>query len=153
VAEASRDQDGEHGSIGRTLEVIGDRWTMLVLRDAFRGIRRFDHLCADLGIARPVLADRLRKLVAAGLLSRVRYQDHPARYEYHLTPMGIELSPALVALMRWGDKWLAGGGRDVQLVHGPCGTELQQAFWCTRCQTTFGPLAIRASVGPAPATA
>ena len=141
----------DDSSIGRTLEVIGDRWTMLVLRDAFRGIRRFDHLRVDLGIARPVRADRLRKLVAAGLLERVAYQDRPARYEYHLTPMGIELSPALVALMRWGDKWLPEGEHDVTLVHGPCGTELEQAFWCRRCHTTFGPLAIRAAVAEASA--
>jgi DNA-binding HxlR family transcriptional regulator len=130
-------------SIGRTLGLIGDRWTMLVLRDVFRGLRRFDEFRTDLGIARPVLSDRLRKLVEAGVLEKVPYQERPVRYEYRLTAMGVELSPALVALMRWGDRWLAGDHQTVVLFHAPCGTELEQAFWCRTCATTFGPLAIR----------
>jgi DNA-binding HxlR family transcriptional regulator len=129
-------------SIARTVEIIGDRWTMLVLRDVFRGLRRFDEFRLDLGIARPVLSDRLRKLVEAGVLERVPYQDHPLRHEYKLTPMGVELSPALVALMRWGDRWLARDQPTTVLYHAACGTELQQAFWCPTCATTFGPLAI-----------
>lgn len=115
---------------------------MLILREVFRGIRRFDEFQQELGIARPVLSDRLRKLVDAGVLSKVAYQDRPPRYEYRLTPMGRELSPALVALMRWGDKWLAHDQPKVTLYHAPCGTELEQAFWCRTCATTFGPLAI-----------
>jgi DNA-binding HxlR family transcriptional regulator len=82
-------------SIARTLEVIGDRWTLLILRDAFRGVRRFDELQRDLGIARNVLTDRLTKLVDHGVLERRLYQRRPDRYEYRLTPRGIGLSPAL----------------------------------------------------------
>ena len=130
---------GELCSIDRALGVIGDRWTILILRDAFRGIRRFDELRADLQIARPVLADRLKKLVDAGVLARRQYQEHPPRYEYRLTPMGVELSPALVALMRWGDRWLNDGHPPTVLVHEPCGTELEQGFWCQSCQSTFSP--------------
>ena len=130
-------------SIGRTLDVIGDRWTMMILRAIFRGLHRFDDLCIDLGIARPVLSDRLSKLVDAGVLQKVPYQEHPPRYDYRLTAMGIELSPTLVALVRWGERWFADSKADVLLVHGPCGTELQQGFWCDECQTTFGPLAIK----------
>jgi DNA-binding HxlR family transcriptional regulator len=130
-------------SIARTLEIMGDRWTMLILRDVFRGRRRFDEIRLELGVARPVLSDRLRKLVDAGVLEKVPYQAHPPRYEYRLTPMGTELSPALVALMRWGDRWLAHEQSMTVLYHGPCGTELQQSFWCPTCATTFGPLAIR----------
>lgn len=130
-------------SIARTLEIIGDRWSMLVLREAFRGLRRFEEFRLDLGIARPVLSDRLRKLVDAGVLDKVPYQQHPLRHEYRLTPMGLELSPALVALMRWGDRWLSPNGPTTVLFHGSCGTELEQGFWCRSCQTTFGPLAIR----------
>jgi DNA-binding HxlR family transcriptional regulator len=137
------DADLPGNALVRTLELIGDRWTMLVLRAVFRGLRRFDQLRTDLTIARPVLADRLRKLVAAGVLEKVPYQEHPPRYEYRLTPAGLELSPALVALLRWGDKWLPDGGHDVTLVHAPCGTELEQAFWCRRCHTTFGPRAVK----------
>ena len=82
------------------LEIIGDRWTVLVLRGAFRP-HRFDDFRRDLDIARPVLADRLRRLVEAGVLERRQYCERPPRFEYHLTPMGVDLSPALVALMRW----------------------------------------------------
>ena len=130
-------------SIAQTLEIIGDRWTMLILRDVFRGLHRFDEFRVDLGIARPVLSDRLTKLVDAGILERVPYQAHPPRYQYRLTPMGTELSPALVALMRWGDHWLAHDQVGVVLYHGACGTELEQGFWCPTCATTFGPRAIK----------
>jgi DNA-binding HxlR family transcriptional regulator len=130
-------------SIAQTLEIIGDRWTMLILRDVFRGLHRFDEFRLDLGIARPVLSDRLAKLVDAGILDKVPYQEHPPRYEYRLTPMGTELSPALVALMRWGDHWLAHDQVGVVLYHGACGTELEQGFWCPTCATTFGPRAIK----------
>src|SRR3954471_19595602 len=108
-------------SIARALEVIGDRWTILIMRDAFRGIRRFDDFRRDLGIARPVLTDRLKKLVDAGVMVRRQYEVHPPRFEYRLTPMGIELSPALVALMRWGDRWMNDGHTPTVLVHEPCG--------------------------------
>ncbi len=140
----------EHGpcSIARALEVIGDRWTILILRDAFRGIRRFDELRRDLDIARPVLADRLRKLVDHGVLQKVQYQAHPPRYEYRLTPMGVELSPALVALMRWGDKYLADDGAPTVLVHETCGHALEQGFWCPSCRQTFSPGAIASRPGP-----
>ncbi|MBX7068426.1 MAG: helix-turn-helix transcriptional regulator [Microthrixaceae bacterium] len=126
-------------SIARALGVIGDRWTILIMRDAFRGIRRFDDFRRDLDIARPVLADRLRKLVDAGVMVKRRYQTHPERFEYRLTPMGMELSPALVALMRWGDRWLNDGHPPTILVHEPCGSELEQGFWCRTCQQTFSP--------------
>lgn len=136
-------------SIARTLEVIGDRWTLLVLRDAFRGIRRFDDFRRDLGIARPVLADRLRRLVDHGVLEKRPYSEHPPRYEYRLTPMGVDLSPALVALMRWGDRWLSGDdGPPTVLVHASCGHELDQPFVCWTCDQTFSPTAIRSRPGP-----
>ena len=132
----SREADG--CSIARALEVIGDRWTLLILRDAFRGIRRYEDFRADLGIARPVLADRLHKLVDAGVLSKRLYCSQPKRYEYRLTPMGIEISPALIALMRWGDRYFSDIPPTV-LVHADCGHEFEQAFWCGHCQQTFSP--------------
>lgn len=138
------DTPGTQGStIERTLALVGDRWTILVLRAAFRGIRRFDEFCADLGIARPILTGRLRKLVGAGLMTKELYQTNPPRYEYRLTPAGIALSPTLVALVRWGDQHLGGDSPPTTLVHAPCGTELVQAFWCGTCSTVFGPGAIR----------
>jgi DNA-binding HxlR family transcriptional regulator len=130
-------------TIERTLALVGDRWSILVLRAAFRGIRRFDDFCADLGVARPILTARLRKLVAGGLMTKELYQEHPPRYEYRLTPAGVALSPAIVALVRWGEQFVSTGAATTSLVHAPCGTELEQGFWCRTCATTFGPNAIR----------
>ncbi|HWL43357.1 MAG TPA: helix-turn-helix domain-containing protein [Ilumatobacter sp.] len=125
-------------------KLVGDKWSMLVVRDVFRGVRRFDDIQADLGVGRAVLADRLRRLTAAGILTKAPYGERPVRYEYRLTEMGLELSPVLVALLRWGDRWL-GGEPAAVLVHAPCGTEFEQAFWCNTCKTTFGPTAIRSA--------
>ena len=110
------------------------------VRDAFRGIRRFDELRRDLDIARPVLADRLRKLVDHGVLQKVQYQAHPPRSEYRLTPMGVELSPALVALMRWGDRHLSGElGPPVLLRHNPCGHVAEPLLVCSHCREELDP--------------
>lgn len=124
---------------------MGDRWSILIIRAALRGVRRFDEYQQDLGIARPILTSRLRRLVDGGVMAKERYQEHPPRYEYKLTPAGVDLSPALVALIRWGDHHLGAGDADIVLVHGPCGTELEQGFWCRRCACTFTPTAIRAA--------
>ena len=113
-----RAHDRSACSIAGSLDVIGDRWTMLILREAFRGTRRFDHFQRDLGLARNLLADRLSRLVDHGVFHKVLYQEHPPRYDYRLTPKGIDLSPSLVALMRWGDKWVSGeDGPPVVLVN------------------------------------
>jgi DNA-binding HxlR family transcriptional regulator len=133
----------EQTGIEAVAAMVGDRWTMLVLRDVFRGVRRFGELCADLGIARPVLVSRLNRLVEAGILEKVPYQSNPPRFDYRLTPMGVELSPALIALIRWGDRWFGDGEPTAHLVHAPCGHDFEQAFWCPTCRTTFGPDAIK----------
>jgi DNA-binding HxlR family transcriptional regulator len=134
----------DHGlGIETVAAIVGDRWSMLIVRDVFRGIRRFDALHEDLGVSRPVLAGRLKRLVEAGILERRRYQEHPPRDDYVLTPAGLELSPALVALIRWGDRWFGGTERTAVLVHAECGNEFDQSFWCRACATTFGPSDIR----------
>jgi DNA-binding HxlR family transcriptional regulator len=141
--------DDDACSIARTLEVIGARWTLLILRDAFRGVRRFDDLQRDLGIARNILTDRLQKLVDRGVLSKTPYQSRPVRYEYRLTPKGRDLSPALVALMRWGDKWLAEDGRPpLVLTHKACGEPVDQSFICWHCDETVTPAGLRGRPGP-----
>src|SRR5262249_52054022 len=94
-------------SIARTLDVVGERWTLLVLRDAFNGVRRFEDFPASLPLARNVLTDRLQTLVEHGILQRRRYQERPPRYEYRLTEKGFELYPVLIALLQWGDRHLA----------------------------------------------
>lgn len=143
--------ESREAGIEAVAALVGDRWSLLVLRDVFRGIRRFDALCDDLGVSRPVLAKRLKGLVEAGVLERVAYQDNPPRFDYRLTPAGTELSPALVALLRWGDRWHGDGERTAVLVHAECGTEFEQGFWCATCKVTFGPGAIRARATDVPA--
>jgi DNA-binding HxlR family transcriptional regulator len=103
----NRDYEGQNCSIARALEVVGERWTLLIIRDVFLGLRRFDVLQQSLGIARNVLADRLNRLVEEGVLERVRYSERPERFEYRLTRKGRELNIALTGLRQWGDKYLS----------------------------------------------
>jgi DNA-binding HxlR family transcriptional regulator len=135
-------------SIAATLEVVGDRWTVLILRDVFRGVRRFSELQEGLGIARNLLSDRLTRLVDHGVLERVPYQQRPLRCEYRLTAKGAGLSPALIALMGWGDHWYAEDGPPVELVHDRCGTPLEQRPRCPSCDTFVSPGHIRSRPGP-----
>jgi DNA-binding HxlR family transcriptional regulator len=102
-----RDYEGQNCSIARALEVVGERWTLLIVRDVFLGKRRFDELQENLGIARNVLADRLGRLVEEGILERVPYSERPVRHEYRLTTKGLELNVALTALRQWGDRYLS----------------------------------------------
>jgi DNA-binding HxlR family transcriptional regulator len=102
-----RDYEGQNCSIARALEIVGERWTLLIIRDVFLGLRRFDQLQASLGVARNVLTDRLNRLVDEGILERVRYSERPQRFEYRLTDKGRELSLALTALRQWGDEHLS----------------------------------------------
>jgi DNA-binding HxlR family transcriptional regulator len=102
-----RDYEGQNCSIARALEIVGERWTLLIIRDVFLGLRRFDQLQESLGIARNVLTDRLNRLVQEGILERVPYSERPTRYEYRLTDKGLELNVALTALRQWGDKHLS----------------------------------------------
>jgi DNA-binding HxlR family transcriptional regulator len=121
-------------SIARTLEVVGEWWTLLVLREAFRGVRRFDAMQANLGIARNTLTARLRTLEAHGILERRCYQERPARFEYRLTQKGRDLYPVLVALMQWGDRYAAGAaGPPVRLVHMGCGHDAPPVLACGHC--------------------
>ena len=102
-----RHYEGQVCSIARALELVGDRWTLLVIRDIALGLRRFDQLQNSLGVASNVLADRLNRLTADGILDRVRYGERPERFEYRLTKKGRELGVALLALMQWGDRYLS----------------------------------------------
>jgi DNA-binding HxlR family transcriptional regulator len=102
-----RDYQGQNCSIARALEIVGERWTLLILRDVFLGIRRFDELQESLGVARNVLTDRLHRLVGEGVLERVPYSERPTRYEYRLTAKGRDLNIALSGLRQWGDKYLS----------------------------------------------
>ena len=123
-----------HCSVARTLDIVGERWTLLILRDAFNGIRRFDDFLHSLGIARNILTDRLQTLVAHGILERRRYQERPPRYEYRLTAKGLDLFPVLTALTQWGDRYLAGeAGPPFLITHKTCGHEAVAAVLCPAC--------------------
>jgi DNA-binding HxlR family transcriptional regulator len=102
-----RDYTGQDCSVARALEIVGERWTLLIVRDVFLGRRRFEEFQQSLGIARNVLTDRLNRLVEEGILERVRYSERPERYEYRLTPKGRDLNIALTALRQWGDEYLS----------------------------------------------
>jgi DNA-binding HxlR family transcriptional regulator len=102
-----RDYEGQVCSVARTLEIVGERWTLLIVRDVFLGRRRFDELRDSLGIASNVLTDRLARLVEAGILERVRYSERPERFEYHLTDKGADLRVPILALMQWGDRYVS----------------------------------------------
>src|SRR5258708_115643 len=112
-------------SVARTLEIVGRRGALLAIREVFLGNRRFDEMARRTGVPRDTLAARLRALVDAGVLERVRYSDHPARFEYHLTQAGLALYPVILALMSWGDKYLAGDAGPPLVVEHSCGHGLR----------------------------
>jgi DNA-binding HxlR family transcriptional regulator len=127
------DYDGDACSAARALQVLGDRWTMLVLREVFNGVRRFDEISGHIGVARDVLTRRLNALVDEGVLTRTPYQEPGSRtrYEYRLTQAGKDLRPVLLALMAWGDQHRAGAeGVPVRVVHPDCGEEVHLALEC-----------------------
>jgi DNA-binding HxlR family transcriptional regulator len=121
-------------SIARSLAAAGEPWSPLIVRDVYIGINRFDDLQRDLGISRKVLAERLRHLVAAGILERRRYSKRPPRHEYALTRMGDELVDVLMAMIRWGDRWTAGdAGPPALYRHKACGEITHVEPHCAVC--------------------
>jgi DNA-binding HxlR family transcriptional regulator len=120
-------------SIARAVDVVGQRWTPLILRDLFAGMTRFEDIRRDLGIASNVLTVRLEELERNGVVERRQYQRTPARHEYVLTPKGRELFPVLVTLLAWGDKWLASDGPPALAVHTDCGNATTAKTVCAEC--------------------
>ena len=148
----ARDYPGQTCSVARSLELIGERWTLLILRDVFRGKRRFEDIRASLGIARNVLTARLEMLVEEGILERRLYQERPERHEYFLTEKGLDLWPVLVALVGWGDRHCAGDADPpMVLVHKECGGRMNDRRVCERCGAELGPRDARALEGEAAA--
>jgi DNA-binding HxlR family transcriptional regulator len=136
-------------SIARTVAILGERWTLVILREAFNGRRRFEDIQRDLGIARNILADRLQTLVAEGILERRPYQDRPPRFEYRLTDKGRDLYPVLIALMQWGDRYTAGeAGPPVELVHQTCGERTRPQLVCDHCGEPIDARDVRPRPGP-----
>jgi DNA-binding HxlR family transcriptional regulator len=134
-----RTYQGQTCSIARTLEVVGDRWTLLIVRDALRGIRRFEDFRTRLGIAHNVLTDRLTRLTEAGIAERCQYQTHPDRYEYVLTKQGLDLWPVIMSLLLYGDRYHAPDGPPLLTTHRDCGGRLTARFVCGTCGSSLGP--------------
>jgi DNA-binding HxlR family transcriptional regulator len=129
--------EAEDCSVARALELVGERWTLLILRDAmFAGSTRFSQFQGSLAIAPNILAKRLAALVEAGIL-----RVPPGSNEYVLTMMGTTLKPVVVALARWGDRWIGTG--PARFVHDACGTEVRQVFWCAGCGGEVQPIDVQ----------
>jgi DNA-binding HxlR family transcriptional regulator len=121
-------------SFSRTMSVIGDRWTLMILRDCFMKVRRFEDFRDRLGIGPPILADRLKKLVANFVLTKVAYQENPVRYEYRLTEKGLDLYPVIMAILHWGDVHMVDRkGRPVLHEHRTCGHIFDPVMTCSEC--------------------
>lgn len=136
-------------SVARTLAVVGDRWTLMILRDCFLGVRRFDQFQQRLGLSRALLADRLKVLTEAGMLERRIYQTNPERSEYRLTPAGIDFYPVMLGLADWGNRHL-GDARGAPLLHRhkTCGHDFQPVTTCSHCHAAIE--ARNVSIRPAP---
>jgi len=143
------DYPGQVCSIAKALEVIGERWSLLIVRDVMNGRRRFDELQEGLGIARNVLSARLQRLVDEDILERRLYQSSPKRYEYFLTEKGLDLWPALVALLGWGDRHSpAPNGPPMLIVHKECGGPVSDRGVCESCGKVLRARDARAVAGP-----
>jgi DNA-binding HxlR family transcriptional regulator len=141
-----RTYEGQVCSVARTLEIVGERWTLLIVRDAFFGVRRFDDFQRSLGVARNVLQGRLERLVEEGILERVRYQERPERFEYRLSEKGIDLWPVMVSLLAWGDKHVASDdGPPVVIEHRGCGGRVNDRRICESCGALLGPRDVKAT--------
>jgi DNA-binding HxlR family transcriptional regulator len=139
----------EQCSVARTVSVIGDRWTLLVLRDCFLRVRRFEDFQARLEVTRHVLADRLRKLVRHGVLRRVPYQPRPKRYEYILTQKGLDLYPIIMAIVHWGDVHMVDErGRPRLYEHRLCGKMFDPVMTCSECGQPLSPKEVHVHIGP-----
>lgn len=128
------DLSRENCSLARSLAVLGDRWTLLILRDALLRVRRFEEFEESLGIARRVLSERLALLVDEGILKKVAYQDNPPRHEYRLTEKGLELYPVILSLVHWGDKYYdRKKGPPLLHTHKTCGHDFRAVMTCSEC--------------------
>jgi DNA-binding HxlR family transcriptional regulator len=137
-----------HCSVAQCLEVVGEWWSMLILRDAFLGVTRFDDFQERLGISRNILNQRLTRLVEEGVLDKVAYSDHPPRYDYRLTAKGRDLWPVLTAMRQWGDTYAAPDGPPLRVVHKTCGKISQAVMTCSACGEPLTVRDVRAVRGP-----
>src|SRR5882757_1714134 len=133
ASDGSRFLLGRPSSVSRALEIIGDKWSFMVVREGFFGNRRYDKILNELAIAPNILTDRLNRLVASGVFRRRQYQSSPDRYEYLLTDMGLDLYGPFIAMLAWGDRWLAKGKPPLLLRHSRCGHDFHSSVICDKC--------------------
>ena len=134
--------------MAQCLEVVGDWWSLLIVRDAFLGVRRFDDFHARLGIPRNTLNQRLSHLVGAGILQRTPYQDRPLRHEYRLTDKGRDLFHVITAMRQWGDRWAAPDGPPLRIRHNACGRIVKAVPTCSHCGERLDLRSVTAEAGP-----
>ena len=140
-------------SMARSLAVIGDRWTLMILRDCFLGVRRFEAFQARLGISRTIVADRLKLLVEEGVLRKAAYQEGPVRHEYRLTQKGLDLYPAMMAIVNWGDRYYGGeAGPPLLHRHKTCGHDFQPVITCSECGEAVDAREVETRPGPGAAS-
>jgi DNA-binding HxlR family transcriptional regulator len=137
-----------HCSVAQCLEVVGEWWSLLIVRDVFLGVTRFDDFQQRLGISRNVLNQRLARLVDQGVLARIAYSEHPPRYDYRLTAKGRDLWAVLTAMRQWGDRYAAPDGPPLQIVHRDCGQVADAVMTCSECGQPMGPDNVKAVGGP-----
>jgi DNA-binding HxlR family transcriptional regulator len=128
--------------IARALAIVGDRWTMLIMRELFLGVRRFEEFQAQIGMSSHLLASRLKRLERDGIVVRRKYNDRPQRHEYRLTEKGLDLYPVLLSLKLWGEKWAGFEGGEkpaLEITHRDCGHEIGVSLVCGACAIPFGP--------------
>jgi DNA-binding HxlR family transcriptional regulator len=143
------DTSGWPCTIARSVDVLGDHWNLLLIREACLGTRRFDDFQAALGIGRNMLSRRLGRLCDEGVLSRVEYQPSPRRYEYRLTDKGRDVYPILAAMAAWGERWLTGPeGSPLVLHHAACDHDMRAVVVCSECEQPLDVRQVRATVGP-----
>lgn len=120
-------------TIARAAALVGDEWTIMIVRELFLGTRRFDGFLRQTGMSTHLLSQRLKKLETAGVIRRTAYSQRPARYEYRLTEMGRELWPVVISLKQWGDRWMGDGETPVALIHKSCGHVTEPRMTCPEC--------------------
>lgn len=148
MAMLGNSYDSQTCSIAAALEVVGERWSLLIVRDVLLGLRRFDEIQGDLGIARNVLQSRLTRLMEHGVLEKVPYSERPPRYEYRLTEKGLDLWPTIVSLMQWGDRHaMLAAGPPVLLEHRDCGGAVDDHRICEQCGARLTVRDVRAQAG------
>ena len=141
--------DSEVCSVARSLEAVGERWSLLIIRDAlFAGSTRYSDFQRRLGIATNILKDRLDGFVDAGIMRRHRYSKQPELHEYRLTEKGRDLAPVLIALTEWGDRWAAPDGPPILYTHTVCGSPVSQAVVCATCGDVGDRAEVEARLGP-----